>query len=88
MNLDDLFVVNRTHIAQRVPSPQTRFGAGKYGLAVLDGALLVQSARVLGAGAGCHDMHFDAVCGAGVELVGGFRGGDGGGRVGMLRGCG
>ena len=78
LNLDDLFVVNRTHIAERVPTPQARFGTGQHGLAVLDGALLVQSSRVLGAGAGCHD----------VELAGGFRGGDGGGRVGVLRGCG
>ena len=79
-------MMDRAHVAQRMPSPKARFGAGKHGLAVLDGTLLVQSARVWGAGAGCHDVHFDAVCGAVVELAGGSGlCGVGGGRVGELR---
>ena len=72
MKLYDLFMMDRTHVAlRRMPSPKARFGTRKHGFAVLDGTLLVQSARVLGAGTGCHDVHFDAVCGAGVELAGG-----------------
>ena len=50
LKLYDLFMMDRTHVAQRVPSPKARLGAGKHGLAVLDGTLLVQSARVWGAG--------------------------------------
>ena len=69
MKLLHFYMVHRTHVALRVPTPEARLGAGKHSLAALHWTHLVQLSRVFCAGAGGQHMHFHAVNGANVEFL-------------------